>query len=137
MERSTEIEELVRRWFASASKGDTSLVSAHVSRSDDTRLIGSDPKEVFKGGAAVAAFLAGEIRSAAGRATFTPSDVEGLCEGSVGWATTQLKITLPDGKHISPRWSAVFRREDGTWKFVQTHASIGIDNDKVGWTYPE
>jgi hypothetical protein len=71
-----------------------------------------------------------------GNATFTPNDVEGFCEGSVGWATTNLKITLPDGKHVSPRWSAVFHREDGTWRFVQTHASLGIDNDKVGWVYP-
>src|SRR5688500_20358860 len=136
MERSSEIEELVRRWFAAASRGDTSLILAHVSTGESTRLIGSAPEEVFKGGAAVADFLVGEIRSAGGNATFTPNDVEGFCEGSVGWATTNLKITLPDGKHVSPRWSAVFHREDGTWRFVQTHASLGIDNDKVGWVDP-
>jgi hypothetical protein len=52
MERSIEIEELVGAWFSAATKGDPSLVVAHVSLSDATRLIGSDPSEVFKGGAA-------------------------------------------------------------------------------------
>ena len=54
----------------------------------------------------------------------------------MGWATAIVTITLPDGKHVSPRWSSVFHEEDGVWKFVQTHASIGIANADVGWEYP-
>jgi hypothetical protein len=55
----------------------------------------------------------------------------------VGWATTKLTITLPDGRHVSPRWSSVFHREDDTWRFVHTHASIAVGNDDVGWIYPD
>jgi ketosteroid isomerase-like protein len=137
MRRSTEIEELVRAWFAAASRGDPSLVQAHVSQGEATRLIGSDPSELFAGGAAVSAFLAGEVRSAGGNARFVASDTEAFSDGDVGWATTKLTITLPDGRHVSPRWSAVFHREDGRWKFVQTHASFGVPNEAIGWTYPE
>jgi ketosteroid isomerase-like protein len=137
MERSIELEELIRAWFAAATKGDTSLVSEHVSMNDTTRLIGSDPAESFRGGAEVRDFLIGEVEGAGGRATFDPTDTEAFCEGTVGWATTKITITMPDGGHVSPRWSAVFRREDGTWKFVQTHASIGIPNADIGWQYPD
>jgi len=42
---------------------------------------------------------------------------------------------MPDGRWISPRRNAVFRREDDAWRFVQTHASIAVPNDQVGWTY--
>jgi ketosteroid isomerase-like protein len=136
VERSRDLENLVVAWFDAASSGDASLVEAHVSPSDGTRLIGSDPGEVFSGGSAVAQFLKGEVEGAGGTATFSPADVEAFSEGSVGWATTNLTITLPDGKHVSPRWSAVFHMEDGVWKFVQTHASIGIANDDIGWEYP-
>jgi hypothetical protein len=45
-------------------------------------------------------------------------------------------ITLPDGRCVSPRWSAVFQRQDDVWKFVQTHASIGVPNAEIGWVYP-
>jgi ketosteroid isomerase-like protein len=137
MDRSPELEQLVAAWFEAASNGDASLVDAHVSPDNGARLIGSDPGEVFKGGSAVAEFLRGEVEGAGGNVTFTPSDTEAFSEGSVGWATANVTITMPDGKHVSPRWSAVFRMEDGVWVFVQIHASIGIANEDIGWVYPD
>ena len=137
MERSPEIEALVAAWFEAATNGDPSLVAAHVAHGETTRLIGSDPDEVFKGGPAVSEFLRGEVEGAGGRAKFSPTDTEAFSEGSVGWATTQVTITMPDGRHVTPRWSAVFHQEDRVWKFVQTHASIGVPNDEIGWVYPD
>jgi hypothetical protein len=137
MERSPEIEELVAAWFASATTGDPSLVATRVSQDDATRLIGSDPTEFFKGGAAVSEFLNGELVGAAGNVTFTPSNTEAFAEGSVGWATSHITITMPDGRRVTPRWSAVFHQDNGVWVFVQIHASIGVTNDAVGWVYPE
>ena len=58
MERSAELEQLVRDWFAAASKGDASLADIHVSRDPSSRLVGSDPSEWIQGGVDVAAFLA-------------------------------------------------------------------------------
>jgi ketosteroid isomerase-like protein len=113
------------------------MVAAHVSRSDAARLIGSAPEEVFKGGAAISEFLRAEVEGAGGRVTFTPDDTEAFSEGTVGWATTHLTITLPDERQVSPRWSAVFHLEDGEWKFVQTHASIAVPNDEIGWVPPD
>jgi len=136
VERSPELEELVAAWFTSATAGDPSLVDRHVSRGEGTRLVGSDPDEWFRGGDAVAEFLRGEVERSGGKATFSPSETEAFSEGSVGWATTKLTITLPDGGQVSPRWTSVFVREDGVWKFVQTHASIGVPNDQIGWVYP-
>lgn len=135
MVRSRELETLVAAWFDAASRGDGSLVDRHVSGSDDARLIGSDPAEWLRGGTAIAEFLRGEVTGAGGTVRFTPSEVEAQQEGTVGWATAKLLIRLPDGRHVSPRWSAVLHLEDGVWKFVQTHASIGITNENVGWTY--
>ena len=135
MERSPELEALVADWFQAASKGDGSLVDRHVSHHEMNRLIGSDPEEWIRGGEPVATFLRGEAERSGGHVTFTPSETEAFSEGTVGWAATRLKISLPDGKHVSPRWSAVFHQEDGAWKFVQTHASIAVANDQVGWEY--
>lgn len=137
MEPAKELAALVEAWFGAATRGDSSLVARHVSPDEGVRLIGSDPAEVFRGGAAVSEFLSGEVAGAAGQVTFSPAEIEAFREGSVGWATAQLTITLPDGRHVSPRWSAVFHLEDDVWRFVQTHASIGVENDAVGWTYPD
>jgi adenylate cyclase len=137
MERSPEIEQLVTAWFLAASRGDASLVDAHVSPHDGVRLIGSDPAELFRGGDAVAQFLRGEVEGAGGGVSFTPADIDAFAEGSVGWATTTVTIELPDGKRVSPRWSSVFHLERGVWKIVHTHASIGVPNDEIGWVYPD
>ena len=134
MERSPELEALVAAWFEAASRGDASLVDRHVSGHEGNRLIGSDPNE-WLGGPAVAEFLKGEAERSAGNATFSPADVEAFEEDAVGWASARLTITLADGRHVSPRWSAVFHREDGAWRFVQTHASIAVPNDEIGWEY--
>lgn len=134
MERSSEIEELVADWFAAASRGDGSVVDRYVPADPAVLVVGSDPNEWIKGGELVAEFLRGEVTGAGGDVTFTPSETEGYSEGDVGWAATRLTISLPDGKRIHPRWTAVFVRQDG-WKFVQTHASIAVPNDEVGWTY--
>jgi ketosteroid isomerase-like protein len=135
MQRSSEIEQLVHIWFAAASSGDGSVVQRHVSSDEAVRLVGSDPAEWLQGGQDVARFLTGEVEGAAGNVRFTPSETEAFEEGTVGWAATKLTITLPDGKCVSPRWTSVFHREGGVWKFVQTHASIGVPNDQVGWEY--
>ncbi len=132
--RSPEIEDLVRAWFAAASSGDPSLIERHVSRDPATRLIGSDRSERLSGNA-IASFLRGEVEGGGGKATFAPTETEAFSEGTVGWATTLLTITLPDGRSVSPRWSAVLHREDDEWRFVQTHASIGVSNDDIGWQY--
>ena len=135
MRRSTELEQLVHDWFAAASLGDSTIVQRHVSPGAAVRLIGSDPTEWLQGGQDVAGFLTGEVEGGAGNVRFAPSETEAYEEGTVGWAATRLTITLPDGKRVTPRWTSVFHREDDVWKFVQTHASIGVANDQVGWEY--
>jgi ketosteroid isomerase-like protein len=135
MQRSSALEQLVNDWFAAATNGDVTIVERHVSADPAVRLVGSDSTEWLQGGHDVATFLAGEVEGAAGKVRFTPSETEAYEEGTVGWAATKLTITLPDGKRVSPRWTAVFHLESGVWRFVQTHASIAVANDEVGWEY--
>jgi ketosteroid isomerase-like protein len=134
MERSPEIEKLVADWFAAASRADATVVDRYVTADPAVLVVGSDPHEWIKGGDLVAEFLRGELDSTGGAVTYTPSETEGYSEGDVGWAATRLTISLPDGRQVQPRWTAVFVRQGG-WKFVQTHASIAVPNDEVGWIY--
>ena len=136
MQRSPELEDLVSRWFDAATRGDASVVDAFVSSDPDTCVIGSDPDEWIRGGDAVVDFLRNEVTNAGGQVRFSPEGTQAFEEGDVGWMTTRLTITLPDGGQVTPRWSSVAHREGDTWRFVFTHASIGVPNDEVGWVYP-
>jgi ketosteroid isomerase-like protein len=135
MQPEPAIVELVHEWFSAATRGDASVIDHYVSTQPTTRLVGSDPGEWLQGGEQIATFLRTEVEGAAGQVTFEPYETEAFANGDVGWAATKLTITLPDGKRVSPRWTAVLERDEGVWKFVQTHASIAIPNDQVGWVY--
>jgi ketosteroid isomerase-like protein len=135
MEKSPELVQLVNDWFAAASQCDASLIAKHVTDSESARLIGSDPDEWLRGGDVIATFLRGEVEGGGGNVSFTPSETEAFSSGDVGWAATKVTIAMPDGRMVTPRWTSVFERRDGVWQFVQTHASIGVANDAIGWTY--
>ena len=133
MERSSESEELVGEWFAAISRGDASVVDRYVPADPVVRVVGTDPDEWFQGGELVANSLRGEVAGAGRDLTYTPDETEGYREGDVGWAAVRLTVSFPDGKRIQSRWTAVLVRREG-WKFVQTHASIAVPNEEVGWT---
>ena len=131
MERSPELEKVVVQRFDAATRGDPSLIDRHVSRQGGRRLVGTDPDEWFEGSAA-AEFLR-EGLPGGGGGVRSLSDLQAFSEGTVGWAMTRFTLTFPDGSSVSPRWSAVFHREDDEWKFVQLHASVGVTNEESGW----
>ncbi len=50
-------------------------------------------------------------------------------EGTVGWVADQGTFRMPDGTEVPFRMTVVVHREDGDWKVVQEHASIGVRNE--------
>jgi ketosteroid isomerase-like protein len=127
MERCQELEEIIRNWFAAAAAGDASWRDRHVSKHADLRIVGTDPEEFLDGDAAYQ-FLKNEAENVGGKVQVRVAEAEAFSEGSVGWGVALPVITLGDGATVSPRWSAVFHREDGGWKMVQLHASIAMGN---------
>lgn len=130
MEKSKEIADIIAGWFKAAEKGDGAYALTHVSRAPSTLLVGTDPKEWFRGKTA-AQFLSNEAKSMGGQIKVKVGKVEAYKEGSVGWGIANPSITLPNGKIFQPRWSAVLHKEAGKWKIVQIHASAGIPNEQL------
>jgi adenylate cyclase len=136
MERAPELAEIIKAWFEAAAKGDVSWRDRHVSRQPGMRIIGTDPDELLEGERAYA-FLKNEAEAAGGKLQVSVGHVEAFKEGSVGWGLAIPTITFPDGKKLTPRWSAVFHIEDGQWRLVQLHASFAKANTETfGDTLP-
>lgn len=128
MQPSDELRGIITGWFKAAEQGDTSWRDRHVSRHPDLRIVGTDPDE-WLAGAAAYDFLRNEAATVGGRISVAVPEVEAFVEGSVGWGVARPVITLRDGSAVSPRWSAVFRHEDGEWRMIQLHASIAVGNE--------
>ncbi len=129
MERSTELQDIILAAFNDYSSDDASSIERHTSRRAEVRLIGTDPNEWFGGGQA-AEVLKREAQDPSFRVS-SLDDLEVLVEGSVGWASARPKWVLEDGTEIPSRWTAVFHQEDGEWKMVQAHTSVGVPDQEL------
>src|SRR5919109_910812 len=129
MQTSAELLKIINNWFESVASGDLSWIDRHISR-NMVRLVGTDPNEWLEG-KHVSEFLKAEVKALGGMIKVELGETEAYQEGSVGWGLARPKLIMPNGQQISPRWSAVFHQEDGEWKLVQLHASIGISNEEL------
>ena len=51
--------------------------------------------------------------------------------GDAGWFVDEPTMTYPDGSSIATRLSAFFERENGAWKLVHMHVSVGVPDEEV------
>ncbi|MBI5289825.1 MAG: nuclear transport factor 2 family protein [Chloroflexi bacterium] len=130
MEASPELAEIIVNWFKAAETGDASWRDRHVSRHAKLRIVGTDPEEWLQGEPAYR-FLKDEAENVGGKVQVQVAEVEAYRDGDVGWGLARPIITIADGRKVSPRWSAVFIREDGGWKLIQLHASVAIGNEEA------
>jgi hypothetical protein len=135
MQPSSELRNLMIRYWQAFAEGDVSFVEAHLSIDTGILGIGTDFTEWYEG-AEVRHVFADQLK-AVGGVVITPGDIRAYEEGSVGWLADRPTFTFPGGAAFTARFTAVARREDGDWKLVQAHTSVGIPNDQlVGQTLP-
>jgi ketosteroid isomerase-like protein len=118
VQRSPEIEQLLADLNSKMEAGDTqAIIDAH-SREDDTLVIGTDREEWVQGRARLERLWQAQPPMPAARV----DDLQAYEEGSIGWFSC--KITIEGDAPLSMRATGVLRKEDGRWKFVQSHASV-------------
>lgn len=134
MERSKDLEEAVRAMYAAMGSNDFAAFEGRLSRRPETRMIGTDPAEWWTGYDRVAEVTQIQLKELEGMRA-VPGELEAFVEGDVGWFADQPRWVMTDGTEIALRFTGVFHRENGDWKLVQAHASIGVPNqDVVGFS---
>jgi hypothetical protein len=128
MEKSKELEELTLLMYRALTHADHSLYSNHISQQDGAVVIGSDPGEWYEGYKAITEKLSVLTEEVKGTEIINAGP-KGYREGKVGWVSDRFTLRLPDGKEIPFRMTATFIQENGEWKLIQWHDSIGISDD--------
>lgn len=129
MERSDELRDIVLGMFEAASRQDPSSVDRHTSSHEGVLMIGTDPNEWTEGGRRVAEETRQEMQDST--IEFSAGEVQAFVEGTVGWVSSRPVWTLDDGTQIPARLTAVFHQEEGEWKMVQGHVSVGVPNEEL------
>jgi ketosteroid isomerase-like protein len=118
VERSAEIEEQLLEVNSKMEAGDTDALVAMHSTENGALVIGTDEEEWVAGPTAIE--QSWREQPAMGHAAV--EGLEAYAEGSVGWFAC--RIILDGPPKLKMRVTGVLRKEDGKWKFVQSHASV-------------
>jgi hypothetical protein len=129
MKKSNELRDFVLSSYKSMRDGDFGWWERHQSRSEGALTIGTDPDEWWAGYAAIMDAVRPQMKAMAG--STMEGDPQAYVEGTVGWFADNLQWKLPNGNVVSARLTGVCTKEEGEWKFVQTHFSIGVPNEEA------
>ncbi len=126
MESSPELRELVLRFYEALSSGDASFMDRHFSAAEPARGVGTDPEEWWQGPQVAAAWKE-QLEAMGGSMPLVAGDPEAYVEGTVGWVADRPSLQLRGGA-VAVRLTAVFHQQQGEWKLVQVHGSLGVPN---------
>ena len=131
MERSAELEQYVRDTYAVMETGDVDGMAAQISTGEGTLMIGTDPDEWWDGQEKIREAFRVQVEALGGGMPLVAGDPRGYVEGDIGWVADRPSFRLPDGSELATRLTGVLRREDGGWRWVQGHFSIGVSNEEA------
>jgi ketosteroid isomerase-like protein len=131
MEHSDELRDLTKRLYEAEATGDLSFIERNLSRQEGAVYIGSDPNERWEGIEAFVEAMRAQSEAMGGM-QIVSGQLQAYREGNVGWSIDRdASFRLPDGTEIPFRNTCVFVQEDGEWKLVHGHTSIGVRNEEV------
>ncbi len=133
IERSPEIEQQMREAAAEMQQMDVDRVMKRMSSHPCVVMIGSAAEEWFKGRDQIERVMRGGGVPDADPTEMPRSsldEIEAYRDGDVGWATAHGTWTIGDTS-VPFRMTAVLHLEDGLWRGVQNHVSIGVPNDEM------
>jgi hypothetical protein len=130
MHESEAVREGMLGFYERFSAGDPDAFADGISEAPGVSVIGSGPDEGHDDRADwIAAYEQGV---AAAGLRLEGDDPRGYEEGSLGWGIDRPAFVLPDGGRLPTRLTAVLRHEDGEWKVVHLHFSVGVpDQDAI------
>ncbi len=126
MRDSADVTDALLRFYQRVSANDVGSFDWVVSRDPATLVIGTAPGE----------WITERERLLFGFQTegygLEPGPgPKGHAEGAMAWAVDEPTLHYPDGSRVGTRVTAVLLQEDGTWKLVHAHFSVGVPDEEV------
>ncbi len=131
MRRSAEVRNTLLRFYEVFPAGDVEDFAQIIAQEDEGVLvIGSDPGQWTEGREQWIAAREGLVRAMEELRFEASEEPLGYEEGSIGWVADRPKVVLPGGT-ISTRLTGVVHQEQGEWRFVHIHVSVGVPDEQV------
>jgi hypothetical protein len=126
-EAHEEVRAVLDRLIAAQNAGDAERMRVMLSQRPGVH-IGTDAGEWW-----TSKQLVDDVAAAGGGDDIqaVADDIDIHVQGDVAWAEGRGRFTRPGGGERPVRLTGVLVREDGQWKVVQSHSSIGVPNADI------
>lgn len=123
MKPSAELADRVRAVYAAMTAGDPDQVESMYSLTPGSVFIGTSKAEFWTDSAAHNV----DVRPfwKPGNVSIEAGEIHGIQLGEVGMTIDRPKFRLRDGTVFRARLTFVWRQEQGVWKVIHSHASVG------------
>jgi hypothetical protein len=129
MQPSDELRELTMRGLDAFAGEGLGFFTRRIAEQEGVLAIGTDPAEWWSGYEQITQIFKAQSEAMQGM-SIVGANPQAYREGSVGWAATQAKLRTPDGVEFPIRLTIVYHQENGDWKVVQWHGSVGVGNEE-------
>jgi ketosteroid isomerase-like protein len=128
MQESSAVGAAAANFWATVGTGDIDQLAATLTRDDLAQVIGSAPGEGHDDRATWIQGFGSLLEHMPG-VKVDPGRTRGYENGDTGYALTEPVWHLPNGMSLSMRATHVLQREDGEWRVVHLHASVGVPDE--------
>lgn len=136
MRESAELRQAHQHFYNALTGGDPEAIAPLLSEQAGILFIGTAPEEWWADRATILRAVRAQIELFGTAASIVGSTPTAYVEGTVGWTADQCVYRIPagvapsewgfEGTDVPMRITAVWHREDGQWKMVQGHTSVGV-----------
>jgi class 3 adenylate cyclase len=130
IKRSPELEAFIRRMCMAFTRADDAAMG-NMTVTDPALRVELSGEEDWLRGEDVVPILRERARMIGLTSQLEFDRLEGYAVGDFGWTACSLSTLDEDGETRSFRHTAVFAIEDGVWRCVQFHTSVGVPTKDV------
>jgi ketosteroid isomerase-like protein len=131
MQRSSDVESLVREFYDAMRRGDATALGRLIADHDEVLFIGTDPAEWWEGHDTVIATMRDQMEAMGGGIELVGGDPRGFQSGDLGWFADRPSFRLSDGTEVPTRLTGVASRQSDQWRVVHSHISVGVSNEEA------
>jgi hypothetical protein len=132
MQWSAEVRDTLLRFYEVFPAGAPERFAQIIAREDEGVLvIGTDPAQWTEGREQWLEAREAVVHAMEGLRFEAGEEPRGYEEGSMGWVSDRPTAVLPDGNAISTRLTGVVCQEEGEWRLVHIHISVGVPDEEV------
>lgn len=130
MKPSNELKELTQKGLDAFATEGLGFFTRRISKEEGVLAIATDPNEWWSDYQKITDIFTAQSEAMQGIAVVGSAPLA-CSEGSVGWVADHPSLRLPDGTEVPFRLTIVYHQEEGEWKVVQWHASLGVPNEEA------